>query len=41
MALSEYKPGTTFPGLIGRTADESTPAWPQPVRAVPGSPNCW
>jgi arylsulfatase len=39
MALSEYKPGTTFPGLIGRTADESTPAWPQPVRAVPGSPN--
>ena len=39
MALSEYKPGTTFPGLIGRTTDESTPAWPQPVRAVPGSPN--
>jgi arylsulfatase len=39
MALSEYKPGTTFPGLIGRTTDESTPAWPQPVRAIPGSPN--
>ena len=39
MALSEYKPGTTFPGRIGRTTDESVPAWPQPVRAVPGSPN--
>ena len=39
MALSEYKPGTTFPGRIGRTTDESSPAWPQPVRAVPGSPN--
>ncbi len=39
MALREYEPGTTFPGRIGRTADESSPAWPQPVRAVPGSPN--
>ena len=39
MAFSEYQPGTTFPGRIGRTTDESTPAWPQPVRAVPGSPN--
>ncbi|HJQ47597.1 MAG TPA: arylsulfatase [Amycolatopsis sp.] len=39
MAVSEYKPGSTFPGRIGRTTDESTPAWPQPVRAVPGSPN--
>ena len=25
--------------MIGRTTDESSPAWPQPVRAVPGSPN--
>ena len=25
MALSEYKPGTTFPGRIGRTTDESSP----------------
>src|SRR3954464_10855783 len=33
------QPGTTFPGRVGRTTDESTPAWPQPVRAVPGSPN--
>jgi arylsulfatase len=39
MALSEYQPGTAFPGRIGRTTDESTPAWPRPVRAVPGSPN--
>ena len=39
MAFSEYQPGTAFPGRIGRTTDESTPAWPQPVRAVPGSPN--
>ena len=39
MAFNEYQPGTTFPGRIGRTTDESTPAWPQPVRAVPGSPN--
>jgi arylsulfatase len=39
MAFNEYRPGTTFPGRIGRTTDESTPAWPQPVRAVPGSPN--
>ena len=39
MGLREYKAGTTFPGRIGRTTDESSPAWPQPVRAVPGSPN--
>ncbi len=39
MALNEYEAGTTFPGTIGRTADESTPAWPKPTRAVPGTPN--
>lgn len=39
MTAKEYRPGTDFPGVIGRTADESTPAWPQPMRAVPGSPN--
>ncbi|MEY9933828.1 arylsulfatase A-like enzyme [Catenulispora sp. GP43] len=38
-ALSEYGPGQTFPGTIGRTTDESSPAWPRPVRAVPGAPN--
>ena len=36
---SEYRAGQTFPGTIGRTTDESSPAWPQPVRAVPGAPN--
>ena len=30
MAIKEYEPGTAFPGVIGRTIDESTPAWPQP-----------
>jgi len=38
MALPEYKPGTAFPGAIAGTADESSPAWSQPVRAVPGAP---
>ncbi len=37
--LIEYKPGTTFPGVIGRTQEESTPAWPRPVRAKEGAPN--
>ena len=39
MALNEYKPGTAFPGVIGRTMSESSPAWPKPVRAVPDAPN--
>jgi len=33
MAITEYKPGTTFPGVIGRTPDVSKPAWPMPNRA--------
>ena len=37
--LTEYKPGTAFPGVISRTADESTPAWPEPLRAKQGAPN--
>jgi arylsulfatase len=37
--LVEYPPGTPFPGVIGRTVDESSPAWPQPVRAKEGAPN--
>jgi len=37
--LTEYKPGTTFPGVIGRTADQSSPAWPEMVRAKEGAPN--
>jgi arylsulfatase A-like enzyme len=39
MELSEYEPGTAFPGIIGRTTDESIPAWPRPLRARPGAPN--
>jgi arylsulfatase A-like enzyme len=39
MALHEYLPGTAFPGVIGRTTDESSPAWPAPVRAQEGAPN--
>ena len=37
--MEEYKPGTTFPGVIGRTADQSEPAWPEPRRAKEGAPN--
>ncbi|MGH7793260.1 MAG: arylsulfatase [Thermodesulfobacteriota bacterium] len=39
MALKEYKPGTAFIGVIGRTFDVSSPAWPQPLRAKEGAPN--
>jgi arylsulfatase len=39
MALNEYEPGSSFTGMIGRTTDESTPAWPKPVRAMTGAPN--
>src|SRR5215213_5933010 len=28
-----------FDGVIGRTYDESTPSWPQPVAAPNGAPN--
>jgi arylsulfatase len=33
MSLQEYKPGTAFSGVIGRTVDQSSPAWPEPLRA--------
>ena len=39
MAILEYEPGAAFPGVIGRTAEESAPAWPAPVRARDGAPN--
>jgi arylsulfatase len=39
MALTEYTPGTTFPGVIGRTPEESKPAWPAPNRAKDDAPN--
>ncbi len=39
MSIVEYDPAGAFPGVIGRTSDESSPAWPAPVRATEGSPN--
>ena len=39
MGLKEYKPGTAFSGVIGRTFDVSSPAWPEPLRAKEGAPN--
>jgi arylsulfatase A-like enzyme len=39
MSLIEYRPGTTFPGRVGRTISESEPAWPAPLRSKPGVPN--
>ena len=39
MSLKEYKSGTTFPGIIERTADKSEPAWPEPLRAKENAPN--
>jgi arylsulfatase A-like enzyme len=39
MPLKEYTPGTAFSGVIGRTFDVSSPAWPQPLRAKEGAPN--
>ncbi|HEY6425451.1 MAG TPA: arylsulfatase [Pseudonocardiaceae bacterium] len=39
MGLAEYEPGMAFPGVIGRTTDESSPAWPRPLRARSGAPN--
>ncbi len=39
MPLKEYKPGTAFNGVIGRTFDKSEQAWPEPKRAKPGAPN--
>ena len=39
MSLKEYKPGTAFSGVIGRTFDVSSPAWPKPLRAREGAPN--
>jgi len=39
MPVVEYEPGRAFPGVIGRTADDSSPAWPRPLRAAAGSAN--
>jgi arylsulfatase len=39
MPIVEYPEGSPFPGVIGRTTDESSPAWPAPPRAEAGTPN--
>ena len=37
--LVEYEEGSAFPGVVARTVDESSPAWPAPSRAKPGAQN--
>src|SRR3954462_86658 len=37
--LVEYPPGGEFRGVIGRTVQESSPAWPVLPRAKDGAPN--
>jgi arylsulfatase A-like enzyme len=37
--IEEYQSGNGFPGRIGRTVEESSPAWPAPARARDGAPN--
>ena len=31
MVIKEYPAGEAFPGVIGRTTDELSPAWPTQV----------
>ena len=40
MAFTEHDPGTSFPGVIGRTPDESEPASPRPFAFNPGAQTC-
>ncbi len=39
MTVVEYPQGTRFPGRIGLTTADSSPAWPEPIRAPEGAPN--
>jgi arylsulfatase len=39
LTLKEYKSRSAFTGVLGRTYDQSEPAWPEPPRAKPGAPN--
>ncbi len=38
-ALVEYERGSQFPGVVGRTVEESTQAWPATPHAPEGAPN--
>lgn len=37
--LVTYEEGQPFPGVIGRTTMESSPAWPTPPKVREGAPN--
>ena len=37
--IKTYKDGTPFTGVIGRTIEESSPAWPEPPHSPEGAPN--
>jgi arylsulfatase A-like enzyme len=37
--LVEYPSASAFPGVVGRTFDQSSAAWPEPMRAAKGVPN--
>ena len=39
MPIVEYPAGAPFPGVIGRTVDESDPAWPASIRPAKDAPN--
>jgi arylsulfatase A-like enzyme len=39
MALNTYPEGSPFTGVIGRTTQDSTPAWPESPRPPAGAPN--
>ena len=39
MTVKTYKDGTPFTGVIGRTTEESSPAWPDVARPLEGAPN--
>ena len=44
IAVEEYDPGAAFPGVIGRTTERSSPAWPAGRRClqwVPGAGARW
>ena len=40
MAIKTYKDGTPFTGVIGRTTEESSPAWPEPPAPNGRSAKC-
>jgi arylsulfatase A-like enzyme len=39
MPITEYEQGRPFPGVVGRTVQESEPAWPASGRPREGAPN--